>query len=193
MKRIDVLWIALFLLVSSTLSAHLSPGTKLIKEISARTVMVTTEESMGNGIVVEDGKVLTVAHLRGTRFIVQTRPRELLRQNPTYDMTLLSVPGLEGKTELGEHPELGQEVIVIGYTPGAQKPTVGSGQVFRLEDAYYFVDMPLFPGNSGSGVYDKDGKLIGIATGIAKLCDFCAPLAMVRSVNIIKVFLSQGE
>lgn len=182
------------LLVASTAQAHLTPEPELIAEIATRTFLVVTDESLGNGIMIKNGKLLTMAHFSGTRFVVQTYPRKLLRTSILYDLTILEMKGVKGETPLGDEPQVGQMLFTLGYNPGLKGQSLQSGQVMQVDGKVIYVDMPVYPGNSGQGVYDAGGNLVGLVEGIALLCEYyCRPIAIVLNVEIIKVFLSQGE
>ena len=55
------------LLVATVAQAHLSPSREMLQNIGGSTYLVVTDLSMGNGVMIEDGVLLTVAHLAGTR------------------------------------------------------------------------------------------------------------------------------
>lgn len=104
--------------------------------------------------------------------------------NPAIDIAVLKVP-LEGKkvscVELGNSDKLnaGQEVYVIGKPNGYNlSVSVTHGIVSALkrfiklegvknETETFQIDAPINHGNSGGGIFDKNGKLIGIC--VAKM------------------------
>lgn len=104
--------------------------------------------------------------------------------NPAIDIAVLKVP-LEGKkvscVELGDSDKLnaGQEIYVIGKPNGYNlSVSVTHGIVSALkrfiklegvknETETFQIDAPINHGNSGGGIFDKNGKLIGIC--VAKM------------------------
>lgn len=125
--------------------------------------------------------------------------------DPSLDIAVLKVP-LQGKkvscVELGDSNKLNpaQSVFVIGSPNGiSYNGSITHGIISGLKRSIklegikeeietFQIDAPMNPGNSGGGIFDKQGKLIGIC--IAKLggmgtsregMGFCLPINAVKA------------
>lgn len=130
--------------------------------------------------------------------------------DPYLDIAVLKVP-LQGKkvscVELGDSNKLNpaQSVFVIGSPSGiSYNGSITHGIISGLKRSIklegikeeletFQIDAPMNPGNSGGGIFDKQGKLIGIC--IAKLggmgssregMGFCLPINAVK-VSVEKI------
>ena len=129
----------------------------------------------GSGVVVGAGLVATNAHVTagaptvrvssGTQtWLVQSRKDDLHR-----DLSVLVIPGLPLPAALlaSSMPAVGQTVTAIGF-PSGHGPTASFGKVTGLwsylgaevlqSDAF------TAPGSSGGGLFDREGRLIGLTT-----------------------------
>ena len=64
---------------------------------------------------------------------------------------------------VGERPAIGAEVCLVPVVP-ARGPQCGKVDSFDSIPGDVFHQATTKPGNSGSGVYDADGRLVGIVT-----------------------------
>jgi len=132
--------------------------------------------SIGSGVVVADGVVVTNCHvtqsavsinvLRGDqRWRVEAQARD-----PAHDLCLLQVPRLAApRVALGRSVELktGQAVAAVGFT-GGQGLQSSTGQVVELHrlDGGYVIqsDNWFSSGASGGALFDEQLRLVGVLT-----------------------------
>lgn len=126
----------------------------------------------GSGVIVDDRHIITANHVvcgDGDKYTVHledTRQYDVhvLRRFPKQDIALLETAKSMGfKTLERAEPEIGKEVCVVAGTPQRSR-TCGvvlyvSSEPFSGDIAHGAV---VIPGNSGSGTYDLQGRLVGI-------------------------------
>lgn len=150
----------------------------------------------GSGVVVAPGLVATNAHVLqgghdpvvtqgGTSWLVTQ-----VRTDPGHDLSLLTVPGLPlPAAEPGpEDPVGGQVVFSLGY-PEGQGPTKAPG---RLLGNWHFGESRLLQsdavtrhGSSGGGLFDAQGRLLGLTTftfGENSSLNFSVPIRWVQEL-----------
>ena len=131
----------------------------------------------GSGVVVGDNKVLTNCHVfRATREPWISRGEDTysitsVKADVWHDLCLVSTFSMPFKPALiGSSASLtrGQEIVAFGHSNGVPAPLTSTGMVKGLYD-----DAPgkvirstakFLMGASGSGLFDLDGKLVGINT-----------------------------
>ncbi len=98
--------------------------------------------------------------------------------------------------ELGsmEGVEIGDWVIALGHTFGIEKdpfrpPVLRLGRVTGLSDSVINMDAPLSSGDSGGGVFDLDGRLIGINASAGPEPD----LNSATTIDFAKIHLSDMQ
>jgi len=146
---------------------------------------LTPETGTGSGVVVDEGLVLTGAHVVANATFVQVQkladPNKYVawveRICHDADLALLRVDdaGFMNDVrvaELGELPNLRDRVSVVGYPVGGEEISVTEGVVSRVEVQRYAhsqrhllavtVDAAINEGNSGGPVI-QDGRVVGIA------------------------------
>lgn len=136
----------------------------------------------GSGVIIsDDGYIITCAHVvsGSTSVTVKTQDgaeykAEVVGSDSETDVAVIKIDatGLPA-AELGDSSEVvpGQSVIAVGNPMGDLGGTVSGGIVSALnrditiEGKTYSLmqfDASINPGNSGGGLFDLDGKLIGI-------------------------------
>ncbi|MCB5187569.1 trypsin-like peptidase domain-containing protein [Methylobacillus caricis] len=131
----------------------------------------------GSGIVVASNKVLTNCHIfRETGRPWVSRGEDVyevesVQADRWHDLCLLKTAELPFKpVQIGEsnHLKKGQEVTSIGHSNGVASPMVSVGSIksiYSMDQGNIIRSSAKFSlGASGSGLYDMDGKLIGINT-----------------------------
>jgi serine protease Do len=154
----------------------------VVKKGLPATVGVDVGERMGSGVIVTaDGFVLTVGHVAGgpgrEAFVVLPSGRVLhaktLGSLDSFDAGMIKI------TEVGPWPHVdmgrsgtlnsGAWCVTLGY-PGGFKlnhtPTVRAGRVISVRSNDIWTDCPLLAGDSGGPLFNLQGQVIGIHSGI---------------------------
>ncbi len=131
----------------------------------------------GSGVVVGDKKVITNCHvLRATKQPWISRGEDTysinsVKADPWHDLCLVTTDALPFKPALiGKSTDLkrGQEIVAFGHSNGVPSPLTSSGAVKALYDSdlgkVIRSTARFSMGASGSGLFDMEGKLIGINT-----------------------------
>lgn len=162
------------------------PGIKtpeqIFKQVSPSIVVVDIFNikrepiGLGSGIVIGLGKVITNCHVAQKGNGLQIRQKNktynatLIFVIPKQDLCELSVPDLQAPpVVLGTAKDLqiGQRVYAIGAPEGLEL-TLSEGIISSLrsnEDTHFIqTSAPISPGSSGGGLFDEQGRLIGITT-----------------------------
>jgi S1-C subfamily serine protease len=143
--------------------------------------------SVGSGVIISTGDVLTAAHVvhpeitivdeKGKRkikpecaFAAETwdgklYPMTVTKEWPEHDIarltTFVELPYTP--VTFADMPEAGEDACIVARRPWRTR-RCGEVQFYREHNGYRHITGVLVqPGNSGSGVYDKRGRLIGIA------------------------------
>lgn len=152
----------------------------------------------GSGVVIAPHLVATNAHVveGATGLTVQQGLAAwkvtTVRLDPSRDLCLLTVPDLTVPPVdmAGEPPEIGQDVVTVGY-PGGHGPVTNPG---RLRGIWYHEEAQLLqsdaitlPGNSGGGLFDGQGRLLGLTTltfaGSPRL-NFSVPVVWIKDLAL---------
>ena len=131
----------------------------------------------GSGVVVGDNKVLTNCHvLRATKQPwvsrgEETYPITAVKVDAWHDLCLVSTFSMPFKAiSIGKSTDLkrGQELAAIGHSNGVPAPLTSSGNVKALFDSdkgkIIRSSAKFMMGASGSGLFDMQGRLVGINT-----------------------------
>lgn len=141
----------------------------------------------GAGVVLDEGYILTSAHLvdgattvtvLGAGADLTPQPAELVGVSACDDLALLRAEGAAlqpARTGSSVDVRLGQEVVALGFASlaGATgSPTVTEGAVTWLApiregiaaNSLYQVSTPLATGGSGGPVLTRDGAVVGLLT-----------------------------
>jgi len=131
----------------------------------------------GSGVVVGDNKVLTNCHvLRATKQPWVSRGEDSyivasVKVDAWHDLCLVSTTYMPYKPAiLGKSVDLirGQEVAAIGHSNGVPAPLTSNGMVKALYDSdqgkIIRSSAKFSMGASGSGLFDMEGRLVGINT-----------------------------
>lgn len=162
-------------------SAHAFDRQKLLSSFFS-TVMVRGYKAdgglaYGSGVLVAKDQVLTNCHVfRETKKPWVSRGEdsyvvESVQADRWHDLCLVKTSGLPGTpTVIGSDEILkkGQEAVAIGHSSGAPSPLTSIGVIkslYPLDGGNVIRSTAGFSlGASGSGLYDEDGRLIGINT-----------------------------
>jgi S1-C subfamily serine protease len=178
-----------------------------VARVAPTVVQVRTDGgSQGSGVIVEpSGLIVTNDHViqgadRVTLLTQDERrvPATVVTADERQDLAILKPDGPVGRgaelAEEGEALDQGDEVFAIGSPFGLQN-TVTAGIVSntgrvnsRNGVPMIQIDAPINPGNSGGGLFDLDGRLIGIPTSILGPISgnvgigFAVPVSRVRAL-----------
>jgi tetratricopeptide (TPR) repeat protein len=132
------------------------------------------KQSQGSGVALPGSGVATNCHvLRDTpnysvTYRDKTYPAKIRHSDWDRDVCSLSVPGLNAKpATLGatHNLKIGQRVYAIGAPQGLEL-TLSEGIVSSLREVdsgrYIQTTTPISPGSSGGGLFDDEGRLIGL-------------------------------
>lgn len=133
--------------------------------------------SYGSGVVVAENKVMTNCHiLRNTKQPWVSRGEDSyavtsVQADRWHDLCLIttfSLPFKEVTIGKGLDLKRGQEVLAIGHSNGVPAPLTSAGSIkstYEFEGGKVIRSTAKFlMGASGSGIFDMDGKLLGINT-----------------------------
>jgi S1-C subfamily serine protease len=140
--------------------------------------------STGSGVIIAPGLILTGAHVVSHATFLQVQKysdanQELAKLHAVCheaDLALLSVDKSFTKgvkpASIGELPELGDTVSVVGFPVGGEEVSITEGVISRIEVQQYehskrrllaaTVDAAINEGNSGGPVF-MDDEVVGIA------------------------------
>lgn len=154
--------------------ATTSGGPLLAYEMSGRATPI------GYAMAIEPGMMVTTCHgiPAGNKLVVrvgaETHPAELVLTDEKLDLCKLAVAGF-GARPLAlapEEPKAGDKayVVVPGKAPGESALADTTVKGFRTAPQGKVLElaMALPPGGDGGGVFDAQGRLIGIASSLAK-------------------------
>lgn len=161
---------------------------------------------LGTGIIVKttttDTYVLTNKHVAGgdtTNPILyveednQKIEAEIIKYHDYLDLAVLKIPRiLRNKSVIKGfgYPTIQDEVFIVGH-PLGNKYIYTEGIVAGYVDMSLLLQAPCIFGNSGSGVFDKDGKLVGLVYALQGYSGFLGmPMAQITHtlcVDIISI------
>lgn len=149
-----------------------SPSVVVIKGFDAKGkqvsqgsgVAISADEVATNCHVLEDGKSFQIVY-QGKEYQAKARHSDWQR-----DVCSLAAPGLDARpATLGATGKLkvGQKVFAVGAPQGLSL-SLSDGLVSSLRPVpggqYLQITAPISPGSSGGGLFDEDGRLIGLPT-----------------------------
>jgi cytochrome c-type biogenesis protein CcmH/NrfG len=173
---------AFVLAVLSPLAARANTPEQIFVQVSPSVVVVDIFDAksksigQGSGAVIGAGQVITNCHVaqKGeslkVRQLGKTFKATLQYADPDRDLCQLSVPDLQAPpVTLGTASKLkvGQRVYAIGAPKGLEL-TLSEGLISSLRpyegSQYIQTSAAISPGSSGGGLFDDQGRLVGITT-----------------------------
>ena len=171
---------ACFLALLSAPCLALTPA-QVFDKVKDSVVVVKTlnadgkAKAQGSGVLISSGRVATNCHVveggasyrvgRGKQLVSAT----LYAEDDDKDVCLLDAKGIQGKTaELGKAAGLkvGDPVYAVG-TPEGLELSISGGMVAQLRGGappIIQTTAPISPGSSGGGLFDGEGRLVGLTT-----------------------------
>ena len=186
------------LLCAAASSQPLNPA--LFLPLSASVVRVVAEVghghlSVGSGVTVAPETIATSCHVVRDASQVSvagaggTWQADAEHGDAQRDVCFLRVPGWSGKPVAlsdSDTAHVGQGVVALGYTGGAaMMPRFGSVRALHSFDGARVIESnaPFNAGSSGGGLFDLDGRLLGLLTfrlRNSEVSYFTVPSAWIR-------------
>ncbi len=174
--------IPVFALALAATTAWATPATKVFESVSPSVVVVFAmdkagkETSQGSGVVIASGVIVTNCHVLedGVTYAVEHKkrrhPARLRHADWDRDVCSLSATGVTAPAvPLGSTRNLkvGHKVYAVGAPKGLEL-TLSEGILSSLRELdggrYLQISAPISPGSSGGGLFDEEGRLIGLPT-----------------------------
>ena len=167
-KSLITIVIALFILTTSSIAKQYVPYNSIqpIQQLDDEGILknVCTSFSINKA----KGYWLTARHcaLDGTMF--HNKPITWIGYNDALDLAIFEADFMDSIKLATGPPQVGDEVIIIGYPLGSIDPIVFFGRVSNplarvdATQTKAIFNLIGLPGNSGGPILDKSGRLIGI-------------------------------
>ncbi len=164
----------------------------LAKQVEETSVEITITANNGScsGTIINAHEVLTAGHCSNyggwKDFIVHANGHDLIARLKKFDkekdLAILEVPGVTFKTWVkiaNVEPRLAEDVYCVGNPGGNMPDTITKGIVSFLNRTSEKLglknrnqmDCSIHFGNSGGGVFNKDGDLIGVISAAMTITD----------------------
>jgi len=212
LPRFSLLGVFLLFFCTLFFEAEAKTAAEVFHEVSASVVVIYNYDaggklqSRGSGIVLPSGNVATNYHVieKAGKLTVLYQGREYLAK-PGYadrfrDVCSLVVSGLQGsQISFGDTNQLkvGNKVYAIGAPQGFEL-TFSDGIIsgLRAVDKGYYIQStaPISIGSSGGGLFDENGRMIGMPTYFFKQgehLNFALPVEWIIDLPNRHVVLSQ--
>lgn len=156
---------------------------------------------LGSGVAVSTGRVVTNCHLVGDASAVRVRlgngvtvEGSVAGRYGELDLCAVDVPSL--RTQPAQVVRIadiavGQPVFAVGNPLGLEQ-TLSSGLISGIRDSGQFkilqISTPISQGSSGGGLFDSQGRLLGITTSSLKSgqnLNFAIPAQYLEVVTLI--------
>lgn len=152
-------WLLLPLLLVSCAASSVAP----LRPVALR---LTFEDGTCSGTAVGPQLVLTATHCFGRLTHINGQPAYALRRvDDGKDHSLVKVNVRFGAwARRGAPPEQGDRLRWLG-NPGGLENVYREGYVATVIDGASLLDAQVFQGDSGSGVFNESGQLVGVVSG----------------------------
>lgn len=183
--------------------AHAKSAAEVFESVSSTVVIVYGNDSegkyqsLGSGVVLPSGEVVTNCHVvdKANGLVVkhqdQEHPATLRHADHDRDVCSLVVQNLKAPSvTVGATKGLkvGQRVYAIGAPKGLEL-TLSEGIVSGLREVeggrYIQTTAPISPGSSGGGLFDEEGRLVGLPTfylGEGQQLNFAVPVEWIKEL-----------
>ncbi len=171
--------IAFLSLVADALAADVRTARRAVYKIGAK--LHGGGAALGSAVLLAPGRLVTNCHTTrdADRILILHRegeiPARMAQMNLRQDLCLLLAPELQGpvpERRPSSQLQIGEQVIAVGYAEGYQ-PYISEGRItalYQLDGAYVIRTTAGFPrGASGGGLFDEQGRLVGVLTFRATL------------------------
>lgn len=174
--------LALFIVLCCATPAFSGEAEKVFEQVRASVVTITSLDEQnqvdgeGSGVVTGSGQVVTNCHVVQDAVFIRVRaggkefPATVVSGNLQRDLCRLEVKELAVPAvnfRVSTDVNAGESVHAVGNPLGFGL-AVGSGLVSAIKrtgnDVQIYTSAPTSPGSSGGGLFDSQGRLIGITT-----------------------------
>lgn len=180
---------------ASKVFAAVSPSIVVVEAFDAKGHAV----ALGSGVVIAKGVVVSNCHVfeeAGTHtasvfYLKKRLPAELRYGDPTHDLCSFTVKGLTAPpVKMGATAALkvGENAYAVGAPEGLDL-TLSNGIVSSLRKipggTVIQTTAPISPGSSGGGLFDSEGRLIGITSYYEKegqQLNFALPVEWIKAL-----------
>jgi len=164
-------------------NVHASEAEQVFKAVHDSIVTITVfderneVDSLGSGVILASGRVITNCHVVQEATAIQVKVGEkewkatVMLADTTRDLCQLDVPGLAApavKIRSYHTLQIGEPLYAVGNPLGFGL-SVSSGLVSSIGlykgQTRLFSSAPISPGSSGGGLFDSQGRLLGITSG----------------------------
>ncbi|MBW6484899.1 MAG: serine protease [Syntrophobacterales bacterium] len=212
LSMISLLCSVLFLLILPLPGHALTPD-QVFDKVKDSVVVVKTLDSegevksQGSGVMLPSGKIATNCHVvEGGASYQVGRGKQLVRatlyaEDKDKDICLLDAKGIKGKlAELGKAANLkvGVPVYAVGAPKGLEL-SLSDGIVSQLRGGpppFIQTTAAISPGSSGGGLFDREGRLVGLTTlyveGGQNL-NFAMPVEWIGEIKPGRKTVSEGR
>lgn len=138
-------------------------------DIEGKTLTLEFSDGWCSGTAVGPHAVLTATHCfeRGSELIkINGKPATLVSKADDGKDHTLAIVDVEFKewARLGGKPVQSERVRLIG-TPAGNDDVYREGYVARVRDDQVWLWLPGFGGDSGSALFDDDGRIVAVLSG----------------------------
>ena len=172
---------AVFFLATLPAQVHALTPAQVFDKVKDSIVVVKTLDvqskvkGQGSGVLLPSGKIATNCHVvEGGASYQVSRGKQLFRaalyaEDGDKDICLLDAKGIQGKpAQLGKAADLkvGDSVYAVGAPQGLEL-SLSDGIVAQLRGGpppLIQITAAISPGSSGGGLFDGDGRLVGLTT-----------------------------
>lgn len=190
-------------LIFAAFTAHAKTASEIYEQAAKSTVVVGNIDdkgkihSMGSGVVLPDGNVVTNCHVvKGAsrlkvRIGDKEHPATLRYSDWDRDVCSLSIAGLSAPAVVVGNTKtlkVGAKVYAIGAPKGLEL-TLSDGIVSSLREVdgghYIQTTAAISPGSSGGGLFDENGALVGLTTfylAEGQSLNFAVPVEWVKEL-----------
>ncbi len=173
--------VAVFFLTSFPAQVHALTPNQVFDKVKDAVVVVKTLDAtgkvkgQGSGVLLPSGKIATNCHVvEGGASYQVGRGKQLVRailyaEDSDKDICLLDAKGITGKpVQLGKAAGLkvGDAVYAVGAPKGLEL-SLSDGIVAQLRGGpppFIQTTAAISPGSSGGGLFDREGRLVGLTT-----------------------------
>ena len=204
---------AAFFLSILPASVHALPPGQVFDKVKDAVVVVKTLDAkgevkaQGSGVLVSSGRVATNCHVveggasyqvgRGEQFV----PATLYAEDGDKDICLLDAEGIQGQpAQLGKAAGLkvGDSVYAVGAPYGLEL-SLSDGIVAQLRGGpppFIQTTAAISPGSSGGGLFDGEGRLVGLTTLYiegGQSLNFAMPVEWIDEVKPGRITVASGR